>query len=252
MDPYLETPAFWPDFHGRFITYWCDVLADLLPANYEARLGERVYLVEPPAPERKLTGPDLSVSRGEGPSSTSPAPAGVVTLEPVTIPLVILDEPRETYIEILHRPGRTLVAVLELLSPANKEEPGRGAYLAKRNALLRQAVHLVELDLLVGGRRIPLRDPLPPDDYYALVSRSDRRPDCNVYHWSVRQALPPIPVPLIAPDPDVWVGLDTVFGIAYRLGRYARSLAYDGPPPAPLRPDDRIWAGELARSRTAG
>ena len=64
------------------------------------------------------------------------APAGVATLEPVTIPLVIEEEEtHERYIEILHRPERTLVAVLELLSPANKEEPGRSDYLAKRNAL---------------------------------------------------------------------------------------------------------------------
>jgi hypothetical protein len=66
----------------------------------------------------------------------------------------ILEGPRETYIEILHQPDRTLVAVLELLLPANKEQPGRTEYLAKRRALLHQKVHLVELDLLVGGRRL--------------------------------------------------------------------------------------------------
>jgi hypothetical protein len=55
----------------------------------------------------------------------------------------------------LHRPDRILVAVLELLSPANKEEPGRSVDLAKRNALVYYPVHLVELDLLPKGQWLP-------------------------------------------------------------------------------------------------
>ncbi len=31
MDPYLEDPAFWEDFHDRFVTYWSDVLNGSLP-----------------------------------------------------------------------------------------------------------------------------------------------------------------------------------------------------------------------------
>src|SRR6185369_17217944 len=46
----------------------------------------------------------------------------------------ILEGPKEVYIEILHRPERRLVTVLELLSPANKELPGRTEYLTKTPA----------------------------------------------------------------------------------------------------------------------
>ena len=63
------------------------------------------------------------------------------------------------------------MAVLELLSPANKQNPGRTEYLSKRNAILRQNVHLVELDLLLGGERLPLLKSLPLDDYYYLLKR---------------------------------------------------------------------------------
>jgi hypothetical protein len=120
----------------------------------------------------------------------------------VTIPLAILDEDAEAYLEILHRPDRRLMAVVEVLSPANQIGADYVAYLAKRKTVLRQEVHLVELDLLVGGRRMPMRRPLPPADYYALVARGDRRPDCDVYSWSVRQALPTIRVPLVPTDHD--------------------------------------------------
>ena len=48
VDPYLESQGFWPDFHARFVNYWCEVLAAKLPENYEARIDERVNLVELP------------------------------------------------------------------------------------------------------------------------------------------------------------------------------------------------------------
>jgi hypothetical protein len=204
MDPYLENPAFWSDFHARFITYWRDALSDCLPDKYEARIDEKALLNND-------------------------------------------EETHERHIEILHRPERALVAVLELLSPANKEEPGRSDYLAKRNALLRHSIHLVEVDLLIGGRRLPPEDALPPGDYYALVSRGDRRPDCDVYAWPLRNTLPAIPIPLLPPDPDVWLDLASVFATTYERGRYARSLDYAAPPPVSLDDETRRWVMERAR-----
>jgi hypothetical protein len=56
--------------------------------------------------------------------------------EPVTVPVAIYEEYREVFIEILHRPGRRLVAVLELLSPSNKTGVGSRDYVVRRNALL--------------------------------------------------------------------------------------------------------------------
>jgi hypothetical protein len=214
MDPYLEDPAFSSDFHASFIIYWSAALLDCLPDNYEARIKETVRLVRV-------------------------APPKSVVIEEV--------ETHERYIEILHRPERSLVAVLELLSPANKEEPGRRDYLAKRNALLRHPIHLVEVDLLLGGRRLPPEDNRPPGDYYALVSRGDRRPDCDVYAWPLRHPLPAIPIPLLVPDPDTWIDLATVFATTYEQGRYARSLDYASPPAVPLSDETRRWVLEQAR-----
>jgi Protein of unknown function (DUF4058) len=260
MDPFLETPAHWPDFHARFVNYWCEAVADILPPHYSARIGERVYLVGETTPDpeanggaqetRRLITPDVALERQTGTVSSGPAkPAGVATLEPVTIPLLLLEEERETYIEILHRPDRSLVAVLELLSPANKEEPGRGMYLAKRHGLLLQDVHLVELDLLIGGRRLPLRDPLPEGHYYALISRADRRPNCDVYHWRLPQALPTLPIPLRAPDPDVFIDLQAVFATVYERARYGREVDYSARAPVHVTEDARGWIAERVRAR---
>ena len=195
MDPFLEQPAFWSDFQSRFINYWCEAIADALTPRYEATLGERVYLVEHDPEMRKLGFPDVAITHDNLSSSTEPVLSpGTTTLEPVTIPLAILEGPRETYIEIVHQPDKSLVATLELLSPANKEQPGRTEYLAKRRAVIYQEVHVVELDLLLGGRRV--QEPLPAADYYYLVSHGDRRPDCDVYRWTLRDPLPTLPIPL--------------------------------------------------------
>lgn len=220
-----------------------------MPPNYEAGLGDRVYLIETEPEERKLGFPDIGLSHGGEQHESGAQPASDVTLEPVTIPLGILEGPRETYIEILHQQDRSLVTVLELLSPANKQQPGRTEYLAKRTALLHQKVHVVELDLLVGGRRLPFQKPLPPADYYYLVSRSQLRPDCQVYHWTLRQPLAILPVPLLHPDPDLHIDLAKVFTTAYERGRFGRRVNYRRPCPIPLREQDRAWCEALLQNR---
>lgn len=253
MDPYLEDPTFWPDFHFAFLNYWREALANRLPDNYEARIDEQIRLVERTIFEPRRIRPDIAVSRarsGQSSARSASRPA-VGVLEPVTIPLTETEneEIRESRIEVVRRTGRELVTALELLSPTNKEDGlGYSGYNVKRWALLTRGVNLVELDLLVGGRRIELPEPLPPGDYYAFVTRV--RPEkrvCDVYAWDVRRPLPPVPVPLRAPDPDVWVDLAEVFHTAYERGRYARSLDYGKAPPAPLAESEKTWAAELAR-----
>jgi hypothetical protein len=139
MDPFLESPAFWTDFHATFINYWREALADTLPSEFEATIGERLYLVEQGPDARKLVYPDVALLEGQRRSKdTANEPGGIGLIEPVTNAVIILEGPRESYIEVLHKPDHSLVAVLELLSPANKEQPGRTEYLLKRQAPLYQ------------------------------------------------------------------------------------------------------------------
>jgi hypothetical protein len=244
MDPFLEDPAYWSDFHARFVNAWCEAVADALPPNYEAGLGERVYLIEHDPEERKLVFPDVAITQADVPSS-KPSGGGVATLEPVTIPLTILEGPRETFIEILHRPDRSLVAVLEVASLLSKQGLHRTAYLSERKERLYQQVDLVELDLLRAGRRPPLAKPLPPGDCYYLVSRAEQRPDCQVYAWGLRQPLPTLPVPLRAPDPDLMIPLAAVFNTAYDRGRFQRRIDYRGALPGHLRADEKPWVQDV-------
>lgn len=250
MDPFLEHPAYWMDFHATFINYWREAIADALPPHYEAAIGERVYLVEHDPETHWLDYPDVVVTQSEtmSPSSTAGA-SGIATLSPVIIPQPVAQGPREAYIEILHQPDRSLVTALELLSPTNKDGDGRADYLAKRRALLNQKVHLVELDLLRDGQRLRLGKPLPPADCYYFLSRADQRPDCQVYFWTLQQPLPKLPVPLRDPDPDLLIDLAAVFNTAYERGRFQRRLNYQGPLPAQLRADEQDWVETVLKKK---
>jgi hypothetical protein len=228
MDPYLEDPAFWPDFHSRFINSWSEVISERLPDNYEARLDEQFRLIELPAEQVQRARPDIAVFK-EPRESARAHESSTTTLEPAVLTLPVVEEVHDIWIEILHRRDRHLVAVLELLSPTNKRGSGRGQYMVKRNGLIMEGVHLVELDLLREGERLPTQEPLPVGDYYFFVSRADRRPKCEVYSWTRRDKLPVIPIPLKTPDPDIFVDLGRAFAIAYERGRYSKSVDYSKP-----------------------
>ncbi|MEQ1828114.1 MAG: DUF4058 family protein [Pirellula sp.] len=218
---YIESNYLWPDFHAKFLNYWQESIADSLPAHYEARIGEQVMLVRSTGGERRF-GPDVSIVRSQTTEYVAPDAASQATTA-VLDHVEIIDEARTTRIEIVHRPDRRLVSVLELLSPSNKQEPGYSRYLDKRTELLVQPVHLIELDLLSGGHRLPHQQSLPLGEYYCFVSRVEQRWHCTVTAWSGGVALPNIPIPLLAPDPDIASQLQSVFEIAYARGRYLAS-----------------------------
>jgi hypothetical protein len=249
IDPYLESQNLWPDFHHDFITALRRAMNARLPKPYVAGIDERMNLVELSKDEVKTVFPDVAVVRQRpGQAAAVPAARGMLTLEPVTIPLRYLEEFRETSIEIHHRPTHKVVAVVEVLAPSNKTGGTRRDYLAKRNALMNRDVHLIELDLLLAGPRLPMERPLPPGHFFALVARAERRSDCDVFAWTVRDPLPTIPIPLLGPDPDIVIDLAPLFASVYEEARYAESIDYDAPLTLPLAPEDRAWAEEVART----
>jgi hypothetical protein len=224
---------------------------DRLPRNYTARIEEEVVIVEPEVRGKEIR-PDVAVARDPLRTSGAPSATAVaVDLEPVTLSNVLVLDPRtQPYIRIVRLPDHELVTVLELLSPTNKGSEGRGFYLDKRQRLMNSPASLVELDLLRAGKRFEgFTRPLPPGDYYAFVSRADRRPDTDVYSWNVRRKLPTIPVPLRAPDRDVLLDLGAAFAVAYERGRYGPMIDYAAaPPPPPFAPDDAQWVAQTARA----
>ena len=253
IDPYVESQLTWQDFHTAFLTYLRDAINDRLPDRYLAMIEGEIALVAEPGDDRSRRVPDLAVT--VDPLRASPKGYGAATgtalvMEPVRVPLAteaVEVQVARRWIEIRRQPDRSLVAVIELLSPSNKFQPGWTDYIEKRLELIHQPIHLVEIDFLVEGHRVPMAGPLPKGDYYAFVSRADRRPDSDVYAWSIRRPLPAIPLPLDRPDPDLPLDLASLYATAHTRGRYSLALRYDRPLGLPLSPDDLAWAGATAR-----
>src|SRR5262249_49705077 len=141
---------------------------------------------------------DVSLARGTG---TLPSQTATAILEAPAYGRLpdSVDVERHAFLEVRDRQSRELVTVLELLSPANKyQRPDRETYLAKRRHFLASPVHLVEIDLLRGGPRMPIED-LPDCDYCVMVSRSQERPRVGLWPIRLRERLPVIPIPLRPP-----------------------------------------------------
>ena len=157
MNPYLEHPEIWHGVHLLLIAAIAELLAPQLRPKYAVSVEVRLY--ETSGEQSLLVGiPDVSVQRSM--QTTKPEAANIAVAEPplqpikVTIPLP--QTVRQGYLEIREVKTREVVAVIELLSPVNKQ-PGKGrqTYESKRKRILGSLTHLVEIDLLRVWERMP-------------------------------------------------------------------------------------------------
>ena len=251
MNPYLEGPTIWQDFHTNFIVSMRRTLAGLLSADYTVQSEETLFIHEASADERRVYAiGDVVVSgRSGGGQSPTPGAALAVADAPATLRFdtnVIVQ--KHHHVEIRDRAGRQLVTTIELLSPSNKQGDDRVRYIEKRRQTLRSGANFVELDLLRGHGRVAPGN-LPTCDYYALVARPEQMPDAGVWPLRLRDPLPAIPIPLRRPDPDATLDLQAVLHEVYDACRY-ESYAYDLPPDPPLAPAEQAWADEQRANRT--
>ncbi len=209
MDPFVEDQE-WEDFQAAFHVIASELLAAALEPKYLARIKRREYS-ERPFPDRL--------------------------------------ECRETYLVIREQQTMEIVTVIETLSPANKRasSDGREQYLEKRSEILRSRTNLVEIDLLRGGKRVPVVG-APPGDYFAIVSRGYRRPKVDVFAWTIRQPLPEIPIPLKKGEPEAIVDLQQVFTTVYDRARYQLSVNYGAKLSTPLSETDAAWVRERTKA----
>jgi hypothetical protein len=227
MDPFVEGQL-WPDFHQRLLNGLADLLTPQAIPRYSIRLGVTVY-VEQGAEENggAVIIPDaLLAMRGERHSLGGGGAATAVAIAPTLLPVAMPEHRNHLYLTIRDRESERIVTVIEILSPKNKRrgDEGRRRYLRKRDRVLLSAAHLVEIDLLRGGARLPMAAPLPPGDYYAMVHREEVRPTAEVYAWDLRHPLPTIPVPLAGGDADLSLDLQACLTMVYDRAAYAYSL----------------------------
>ena len=249
MDPYLESPQFFPGIHGPMIVYLRDQLSLCIRPRYVASTGERVYVE---GPYERPIGPDVWMRRS-GKENGAAAAVEMAVDEPVMVEAPD-EEIHEPYIEILDRnSGMRVVTVIELVSPSNKYAgPGREAYLAKQSEVRRSDVHLVEIDLLrYGPHALAVPEALVRGrfqyEYLVSVNRTVRRSRFEVYPRGLRQQLPNVRVPMFGDDPDVRMDIRAALERAYEAGSYGERINYRSPCKPPLSLEDQAWADELIR-----
>ena len=246
MNPYLEQPGIWPDFHQALVTYIRDALSGQVRPQFFVKIEECVFIHEPSGDERrKLLGrPDLSVFEGPGTGGVTVAepPGNSVAALVASLPDVEFE--KHSFLEIRDRANRDLVTMIEVLSPSNKHHgPDREQYLMKRRALLCSPVSVVEIDLLRDGPRLPLTG-VPGCDYSLMVSRPEMRPDVLAWAVKLRDPLPTIPIPLRGSAPDASLNLQALLHEVYDAAGYEDYL-YQTPPEPPLTDADAEWARQF-------
>ena len=250
MDPYLE--QHWLDIHSRLVVYASDQLQESLPTDLVARVEERVYLEREGEPDRSIF-PDVRVIERVRSETTAVAVQDDIELATPVI-VQFRDEPiTERFIEIRDaRSGNRVVTVIEFISPTNKM-PGEGfdLYRKKQKELEAAQVSLVEIDLLLAGKRV-LSVPLnrikfrDRTRYQAIVRRGWEWHKAEVYPLPLHKRLPAIPIPLRKTDQDARLNLQALLDLCYQKGRYD-SIDYQEDPDPPLEGSDAEWADALLR-----
>jgi hypothetical protein len=253
MDPFLEDPGLWPDVHNTLIGVIREFLVRRLSAKYYARIEERVYISDDDDPGRTVIIPDVRV--GERPDDVrqgdSASAATLQIAKPLVIATLIDDEIHEPFVEVIDRADRSVVTVIEVVSPSNKVPGSRGreSYRKKRAEVLRSPCHWLEVDFLRSGSPWIPRQMTTQGDYFVYLCRIEHRP--NSYLWPIRlsESLPVVAVPLKDGDADVPLDLQTALATADERAGYERVVDYRKPPGIPLPEQYDAWADQLLKSK---
>ncbi|HET6576131.1 MAG TPA: DUF4058 family protein [Fimbriiglobus sp.] len=257
MDPWLESPAIFPDLHNTLITYLGDALNAVLPEPYFARSATRVWVEQdhPREPDVSLLGPSVRpVRTGTVDLVAAMTAAGMIAVEDPNYHPEPFEEP---FLEVRSTADDRLVTAIEVLSLANKSpgDKGREAYRQKQTEYLIEGVGLVEIDLLRGGEHttaVPrgrLRSRAGFFDYHLCVSGAVLGRQHFVAPIRLADRLPTLSVPLDRDAEPVTVDLQPLLDRCYDNRRYARQVRYTQPPDPPLTDEQRTWAEGILRQK---
>jgi hypothetical protein len=244
MNPYLEQEALWQDLHINLLAAIKGRLVPQVRPRYYVLLERYIYVHESPdeLPSRRRA--DFLVARPEAGGAHQGGAAILEIDAPTEVEHTGQDVLRQAFLEIRDPVRGEVVTLLEMLSPANKRDEYQ-QYLTRRAQILASNAHLVEIDLLRGGRPMPDAN-RPVCDFSVLVSRAERRPRASFWPIGLRKRLPVIPVPLRSPDAAASLDLQEVLHQVYDASGY-EDFIYAGSPDPPLSPEDAAWARQFVQ-----
>ncbi len=260
MDPFLEVNPRWELFHAWFIrklaeqtlpkaqamNCWIDVERSVYQREAS---GELILFGEPD----QLVGAYVAELPGHGAATQQ---GGVALAEPRAIHEVVLDpgaleRVKQDYLVVRELgPLARVLAVVELLSPANKEGSYVPRYREKRKRFLTSRAHFMEIDFLREGDN-PSRQlfpELPPTPYFIFVARkTGLGRNEEGYPLRLQDPLPVIGLPVGPPRPDLPLDLAAAFAAAYDLSIHPGGINYqeEAPLGPPLDQADAVWLRQV-------
>lgn len=239
MDPFLENPYHWSEFHDRLIVTIADELVTQVRPKYRVKIYQRIYQVNNinnNGNSSLLIGildVTIKTNAKQEPKTNQNNTSNVAVLEPqtktkaLTVTLPLKEEIKQNYIEIIDLAKGKVVTALEILSPVNKRQgEGRTKYLKKRANILNSSTHFVEIDLLRNYEKMPIENLKVYFDYQILVSKFEKRPQADLYGINLPDTLPIIPIPLSQEDGEAILNLQAIFNLIYERACYHYSIDY--------------------------
>ncbi|PAX52881.1 DUF4058 family protein [Brunnivagina elsteri] len=250
MNPYLENPELWSGVHGRLIIALADLLSPQLRPKYFVAVEERIY-ESTTNNDRILVGiPDVSVQKSQTSSNTNNLAVATPIIQPTSVTLPIPETVKERYLEVSRVETKEVITAIEILSPKNKR-PGEGriAYETKRQRIFRNSTHLIEIDLLRAGEPLPILETTIRSDYRVLVSRSECRPQGDLYAFNLRDIIPVFTLPLVLGDVEPLIDLQQIIHDIYDRASYDLVIDYHQEPVPTLSKENATWVDELLKKK---
>ena len=254
MDPYLEDRTRWAGFHHSLAEEIKGALNAQIGPKYYAEVEIHTVFEEVTIASSKTIYPDVGIIEPNVPTSPSmPSSSSAATTSVAVAPapirrLISAGQSKLRSVRVYVTDTDELVTSIELLSPYNKRGKGLTEYRRKRSKILNSLIHLVEIDLLRGGKRPGhevLEPPLEQADYVLLVNRCQELHGSRLSEiWPVplNESLPLLPIPLSAPDTDAILDLNVAIHALYVRSGYTWRIDYQQPvPPPKLRSEMAQW-----------
>jgi hypothetical protein len=259
MNPYLENPLFWSEFHNLLIAGIFRRLNPQLRPKYKVAIEKRVY--QTTDEDALLVGvADVAVQnvpKNQLPESSNVAIASPV-IEAVTVDLIMPETVKETFLEVRDVATKEVVTIIEILSPKNKRAgEGRNSYIKKRLQILGSNTNLVEIDLLRDGKPIQqLQTNIQTNiqaniqtDYRILVSHASKRPKADLYPFNLQNPVPSFPLPLREDDKEPLLEIQTLIEELYDEGNYDLVIDYTQQPVPVISGENAIWIDEILKQK---
>jgi hypothetical protein len=251
MNPYLEHPDRWSAVHNRLIIAIADALTPQLLPKYQVDIEKRIYEIL--NSDLSLIGrSDVTVQdRREPQSSSNRLTSTLPTSQPLRVNVPMVEEVRETYLEVREVATKRVITTLEILSPSNKKGQGRQQYEDKRQRVFTSQTHLVEIDLLREGTPLPVLGTTAQSHYRILVSRANQRPIADLYLFNLQDTIPIFSLPLQPDDQEPAVDLKPLLEDVYSRAGYDYFIDYSVDPTPELSATDQTWLDQVLKQNGA-